>query len=98
MPPWRDHQPVPVRERSLRDIRLLGFVLSKASVIDLATAARMINTRLAQGGLRPRHRWVLLLDDTVRAHRYIEERCVRGRVLIVPNQFLVVDEAVKLPV
>jgi NADPH:quinone reductase-like Zn-dependent oxidoreductase len=67
----------------LRDLAVLGFVISNATVADLAAAARWINDRLGQGGLRPRGVRTLGLAETADAHRRVAER-VRRRLVIEP--------------
>lgn len=78
------HINLPVRELYARDVRVLGFVLSKASVADLAAAARVINHRLAGDGLATRVADTLPLEDTAEAHRRIEQGRVRGRLVVRP--------------
>jgi NADPH:quinone reductase-like Zn-dependent oxidoreductase len=76
--------PLPVSEFFQRDARLLGFVISDASVCDLAAAAAAINKRLAAGGLRPQITATMTLADTAEAHRLLETRTVRGRIVLRP--------------
>jgi NADPH:quinone reductase-like Zn-dependent oxidoreductase len=65
-----------------RDISLCGFVISNASVSDLAEAAQLINRLLAQGILRVRVAEVMSLADAGQAHRMVESRQVKGRVVL----------------
>jgi NADPH:quinone reductase-like Zn-dependent oxidoreductase len=74
---------VAARAIYLRDLSVLGFVISNATVAELAEAARWINDRLARGGLRPRSVRTMGLDETAEAHRLVAEK-VRGRLVIRP--------------
>jgi NADPH:quinone reductase-like Zn-dependent oxidoreductase len=74
---------VPARAIYLRDLSVLGFVISNATVADLAAAASWINDRLVRGGLPPRRVRALGLADTAEAHRQVAEG-VRGRLVIHP--------------
>jgi NADPH:quinone reductase-like Zn-dependent oxidoreductase len=76
--------PLPVSALFRRDARVLGFVLSNASVSDLAAAAALINKRLAAGGLQAPIAYTMTLADTVEAHRLIEEGPARGRIVLHP--------------
>ncbi len=78
-----DARPVlPVGAVYTRDISLRGFVISNASVSDLAEAAQLINRLLAQGILRVRVAEVMSLADAGQAHRMVESRQVKGRVVL----------------
>jgi NADPH:quinone reductase-like Zn-dependent oxidoreductase len=57
-------------------------VISNASVTDLAEAAQLINRLLAQGILRIRVAEVMSLDDAAQAHRMVESRQVKGRIVL----------------
>jgi NADPH:quinone reductase-like Zn-dependent oxidoreductase len=74
---------VPARALYLRDVAVLGFVISNATAAELAAAARWINDRLGRGGLRPRGLRTLGLRETVQAHRQVAARA-RGRLVIRP--------------
>lgn len=74
--------PLPVNTFYRRDARLLGFVISTASISDLAAVAALINRRLAAGGLQPRIAATMTLADTATAHRMVEEGTVRGRIVL----------------
>jgi NADPH:quinone reductase-like Zn-dependent oxidoreductase len=76
--------PLPVGAFFQRDARLLGFVISDASVADLAAAAALINKRLAAGGLKPRITSTMTLAETLEAHRLVDKRTVRGRIVLRP--------------
>ena len=78
-----DARPVlPVGAVYTRDISLLGFVISNASVSELAEAAKLINPLLAQGILRIRVAEVMSLADAAQAHSMVESRQVKGRILL----------------
>ena len=64
-----------------RDIRLTGFVISRATVDELADAAAAINRRLGGGGLPPRIAEVFDLEHTAAAHTRVEARAP-GRTVI----------------
>ncbi len=61
-------------------LRLVGFVVSTATVPELSRAARCVNALLAGGRLVPRIAEVLPLSRTARAHRLVEQG-VRGRIV-----------------
>jgi NADPH:quinone reductase-like Zn-dependent oxidoreductase len=63
------------------DITVTGFVISRATVDDLAHAARAINSLLRRHGSPVEISTVVPLDETARAHQLVESR-VRGRVVI----------------
>jgi NADPH:quinone reductase-like Zn-dependent oxidoreductase len=78
-----DARPVlPVGAVYTRDISLHGFVISKASVSELAAAAQLINRLLPQGILRVRVAEVMSLADAAQAHRMVESRQVKGRIVL----------------
>ena len=78
-----DARPVlPVGAVYTRDISLRGFVISNASVSELAEAAKLINPLLAQGILRIRVAEVMSLADAAQAHSMVESRQVKGRILL----------------
>lgn len=68
-----------------RDIQVIGFVISLASVSDLAAAAGTINRRLAGPGLAVRVTHELPLSETARGHELVEAG-TRGRVVIRPDR------------
>jgi NADPH:quinone reductase-like Zn-dependent oxidoreductase len=77
----------PVREAPLaalytRDIALAGFVISRATVPQLADAAALVDTMLRRGLLTARIADELPLAQTADAHRRIEQGGVRGRLLL----------------
>lgn len=73
---------LPVGAFYLRDARLYGFVISNASVAELATAAVAVNDMLARGRLRVRVGEVLPLERAAEAHRRVEEGGTRGRLVL----------------
>lgn len=78
--------PLPVGKLYTRDGRLLGFVISNASVAELARSAACVNELLAGGLLRPRQIEVMPLAQLARAHRLLESGQVRGtRLVLVPD-------------
>jgi NADPH:quinone reductase-like Zn-dependent oxidoreductase len=74
---------LPLEQLYLRDASLRGFVISNASVADLASAARAINDGLARGLLRVRIGTRLPLEESAHAHRLMESG-TRGRIVVVP--------------
>lgn len=74
---------LPVSSAYTRDVSLLGFVISNATVSDLAAAAEVINQRLADGTLSARIADVLPLAEAREAHRRIEAGEVSGARLIL---------------
>ena len=67
----------------VKTLRLLGFVMSAATVGELAGAARTINGLLSDGGLDTRIAKVMPISDAAEAHRMVENG-VRGRIVLVP--------------
>ena len=72
---------LPVWSLYTRDARIHGFVISRAAVDELATAATTINRCLAAGSLRARVKRVLPLERAAEAHRLVESG-LRGRVVV----------------
>lgn len=64
-----------------RSLRLVGFVISTATVGELARAADAVNALLADRKLTPRVAEVRPLEQTADAHRLVEEG-IRGRVVL----------------
>lgn len=75
---------LPVGQLYLRDASLRGFAISNASVADLAAAARLVNARLATGGLRVRVGATYRIADAAKAHEALESGAVRGKILVLP--------------
>nr|WP_300047102.1 NADPH:quinone reductase [uncultured Nocardioides sp.] len=67
-----------------RDLRILGFAISNASVPDLAQAARVINDLLSDDRLRVRTGSVLDLSRAREAHELMEAGGHVGRVVVTP--------------
>jgi NADPH:quinone reductase-like Zn-dependent oxidoreductase len=74
---------LPLEQLYLRDASLRGFVISNASIADLASAARAINDGLARGLLRVRIGTRLPLEQSAEAHRLMETG-TRGKIVVVP--------------
>jgi NADPH:quinone reductase-like Zn-dependent oxidoreductase len=68
-----------------RDVRVIGFVISLASVSELATAAATINRRLEGPGLAVNVTHELGLAETAHGHELVEAG-TRGRVVIRPDR------------
>lgn len=76
---------VPVGTVYTRDIALVGFVISNATVEELADAADLINERLADGTLTTRIADELPLSAAGEAHRRVEQGETSGmRVVLRP--------------
>jgi len=65
-----------------RDIDVVGFVISRATVSQLAEAAALVSDLLRRGLLTARIADELPLAQTADAHRRIEQGGVRGRLLL----------------
>jgi NADPH:quinone reductase-like Zn-dependent oxidoreductase len=75
--------PLPLEALYLRDASLRGFVISNASVTDLAEAATAINDGIRRGLLQVRIGTRLRLDESAQAHRLMEAG-TRGRIIVLP--------------
>jgi NADPH:quinone reductase-like Zn-dependent oxidoreductase len=75
---------LPARSYYTRDISVLGFAISNASTSDLAAAARIINSRLADNTLQARIAARLPLTAAAEAHRQLEAGHTRGRIIVLP--------------
>lgn len=64
-----------------KSLRAVGFVITTASVDELAAAAKTINAQVAAHRLAVRVEHVLPLEQAAEAHRLVEQR-VRGRVVL----------------
>ncbi|HTQ02589.1 MAG TPA: zinc-binding dehydrogenase [Polyangiaceae bacterium] len=73
--------PFPVLRFFQKSLRVSGFVITTASLEELAAAARSINALVAAGRLDLRVEHVLSLDQAAEAHRLVEQG-VRGRVVM----------------
>lgn len=75
---------LPLAQLYVRDVSLLGFVISRAETGDLAAAAGLINQMLVAQQLTARIADRLPLADTPRAHQRMEAGEVSGRLLLGP--------------
>lgn len=75
---------LPVGAFYTRDAKLLGFAISNASVTDLAKAARVINSLLAEGRLVSRIGATFRLAEAAKAQDTLAGGGVHGRVLVLP--------------
>jgi len=68
-----------------RDLSVVGFVISRAKVSELADVAAGIGPLLAEGRLRPARIEELPLSDAAAAHRRLEQGTLRGtRIVLRP--------------
>jgi len=74
---------LPVGPLYMKDGSLRGFVISHATVAELAEAAERVNDHLAAGLLRPRAVEVLPLSAAAEAHRRMERGELHGRRLVL---------------
>lgn len=74
---------LPVGALYTRDVSLVGFVISNATVDELAAAAAVINQHLAAGTLPARIAQVLPLSAAAEAHRRVERGEVSGGRLVL---------------
>jgi NADPH:quinone reductase-like Zn-dependent oxidoreductase len=75
--------PLPLEQLYLRDASLRGFVISNATVPDLADAAAVIIDGIARGLLRVRIGSRLPMEKSAEAHRLMESG-TRGRIVVFP--------------
>lgn len=75
--------PLPLEQLYLRDASLRGFVISNASVTDLADAATAINDGISRGLLHVRIGTRLPLEESAQAHRLMESG-TRGPIVVLP--------------
>ena len=76
---------LPVGAVYTREVAIVGFAISNASVDDLAAAATAVNRGLAAGRFALRVVAELPLSQTARAHRMLEAGGVRGRIVLRPD-------------
>ncbi|MCZ4611745.1 NADPH:quinone reductase [Streptomyces sp. Lzd4kr] len=82
----RDRAVLPVGPIFMNDASILGFVISHASVEELAAAAAGVNRLLGTGRLRPRTIERAPLSSAADAHRRMEKGELRGkRLLLLPG-------------
>ncbi|MEO6085296.1 MAG: NADPH:quinone reductase [Umezawaea sp.] len=74
---------LPVGELYMKNGSIVGFVISHATVAELAEAAATINRLLASGRLRPRATRTLPLSAAAEAHRLVEQGELRGKRVIL---------------
>ncbi|MYS90464.1 MULTISPECIES: NADPH:quinone reductase [Streptomyces] len=74
---------LPAGEMYMKDASIVGFVISRARVTELAEAADVINTLLADGLLRPRRTETLPLAAAAEAHRRMERGELNARRVIL---------------
>ncbi|WP_452299651.1 zinc-binding dehydrogenase [Micromonospora krabiensis] len=78
------HRPaLPVAELYRNDRSVVGFVISHATVPELAEAARTVNRLLTAGRLAARGTVELPLSEMGEAHRMLEAGELRGRRVVV---------------
>ncbi len=75
---------VPLPQLYPADVSLLGFVVSRASVADLAAAAGLINQMLVAGALTSRIADEWPLERAALAHERMERGEISGRLLLRP--------------
>ncbi|MGH9075634.1 MAG: zinc-binding dehydrogenase [Acidimicrobiales bacterium] len=75
---------LPVRDVYTQDLSLIGFVISRASVAQLAAAAELIDDMLVRRELSPKVSEVLPMSATADVHRRLEQGRVNGRILLRP--------------
>lgn len=83
------HEPtvsIPARSFYVHDVSVRGFAISNASTSDLAGAARIINSRLAEDTLQPRIAATMPLSAAADAHRQLEAGQVNGRLVVDPRR------------
>jgi NADPH:quinone reductase-like Zn-dependent oxidoreductase len=74
----------PARNYYTHDVSVRCFAISNASASDLAVAARIINSRLADKTLQPRIAARMPLSAAAEAHRQLETGQVSGRLVVLP--------------
>lgn len=75
----------PAGDLYTRDGRIFGFVISNATVAELAAAAGRINQLLAEGALTSRQVETMPLSAMAEAHARLEEGRARGvRLVLLP--------------
>lgn len=73
---------LPVGALYLSDATVTGFTISRASVEDLALAARHVGDAVTRTGLRPLRFTTVPLAATAEAHRALEASEVRGKLVV----------------
>ena len=75
---------LPIGQLYLKDASIRGFIISNASVADLALAAKMTNYGLSRGILKARICAKLPMSEAAEAHR-LQEKGARGRIIVLPS-------------
>lgn len=75
---------LPVGAMYTRDVSLVGFAISNASVADLSAAAATVNRLLAAGRLKARVEARYHLSEAAKAHEAMEKAHVKGRIVVLP--------------
>lgn len=73
---------LPVGALYLKECSVRGFAISHATTSELAEAAAAINRLTAEKVLRPRAVDVLPLSEAAKAHRRLENKEVRGKLIL----------------
>jgi NADPH:quinone reductase-like Zn-dependent oxidoreductase len=82
---WGTEPMLPVRDLYTKDGSIVGFVISRATVAELADAARTVN-RLLTAGLRPRRVETLPLSAAADAHTRTERGTLHStRLVLLPS-------------
>lgn len=76
---------LPASRLYVRGGAVLGFVISHATIAELADAARAVNRLLATGRLRPRAVETMPLSEAARAHRRLEHGVSGRRLVLLPD-------------
>ena len=81
-----DDPVIPMRTLYMRDQRIVGFVISRATTTDLVTAARDLDSWFERDGLSVQITDTVGLDDLPGAHALVE-RGTPGRIVVAVNQW-----------
>ncbi|MBQ0896914.1 hypothetical protein KBX37_28120 [Micromonospora sp. U56] len=74
---------LPVGALHRNDRSVIGFVISHATIAELAEAAGMVNRMLAAGRVAPGETVPLPLSAAGKAHRMLEQGELRGRRVVI---------------
>lgn len=75
---------VPAGQLYLRDLSILGFVLSRADAADLRWSADEVNRLLAEG-MRVPVAHTMRLSEAATAHRMVESGSAHGKIVLTPD-------------